>query len=269
MVTIINSSASEIEVAKEPNDFVKTPLTSFMMDIDCPSQVCTLEYRVMPTCYVYLASEETDCEIPCNLKHCKVVIRHFVECPVWTCVDKASTIAPIIPTPTPTPTPTESHNSLLIASLVMNTFFIVAMAVFGVHRIRLRIRNRALPLESSSLTESGTEPGRHFSLGEDQPLLSGSSTGAGLEGGYQSQQTSSLPLPQQGVSLENLNLTREGFLSRLRSFQWSFALNRWVSVPNENHERSELPESNPLVSSLITSSSAPELETQPSAPPYL
>ena len=38
------------------------------MKIDCPDKICSLEYRVLPTCVMYEPNEKTNCDIPfCNL----------------------------------------------------------------------------------------------------------------------------------------------------------------------------------------------------------
>ena len=180
-------------------------------NVDCGDKVCSLDYRVVPTCIIYMPNPKTDCEIPCKMQNCKVEIKHFVECPLWTCVEKPTTLIPFTTTHTPTPTVTPSgNNDALYSSLAMNTLLIVALAfsIFKVVKYRraLRIPNTVVPnpnVEAGILRGTTVERDRHFSIAESDPLLS--------------QRQS--PTPSED---------RQTLLSRLRAFEWSRSLNRWI-----------------------------------------
>ena len=84
-------------------------------DVDCGSKICFLTHSVAENCYVYMPSNNSDCDIPCKLKGCKTELHHFIDCPIWRCFDVITTTAvPLITTttspmttkPTTTPKPT-------------------------------------------------------------------------------------------------------------------------------------------------------------------
>ena len=102
-------------------------------DRDCGKQTCSLEIRFLPSCTLYgdESSEET-CNYPCSLDHCVPEIHHFIQCPIWSCFDKTTTVQPPDST---TSTPPSSHSecsTLCISSISFNAIMILIVAIMTV-----------------------------------------------------------------------------------------------------------------------------------------
>ena len=196
------------------------------MTIDCPDKTCWLEYRVVPICHMYISNAHTNCDIPCNLANCTVEIKHFFDCPIWTCNGKLTTLPPN-PTSTLSPLPPahSGSNLGLYFSIAGNILFGMFIA-FGIWKVWQIKRNRAIQSERlSSDVESGILRSRdgslpHFSLtdpSEVQPLLSGRGQS---------------PAPQSPTETSQAT----NLLQRLRNFRYSFHTHRWVETQPESSD---------------------------------
>ena len=58
---------------------------------DCGNKTCFLEHIMLPDCYIYLHTNRTSCDIPCQLDGCDRELHHFISCPVWICNPKTTT----------------------------------------------------------------------------------------------------------------------------------------------------------------------------------
>ena len=62
----------------------------------CRDKVCFLDFVVVPDCYVYLYTNDTNCDIPCQVSGCQKELHHFISCPIWTCNDLTTTLSTFI-----------------------------------------------------------------------------------------------------------------------------------------------------------------------------
>ena len=199
------------------------------MTIDCPDETCWLEFKVLATCVMYVPKPHSNCDIPCNLANCTVEVRHFFDCPVWTCKSKLTTLAPDPIQPTtiaPTPAPAHSGTAIgLYVSTAVNVFF-GALFGFGIWKLwKIRRDRRNGYSDPSASLESGIFRFRdgsnvpHFSLDEPnevEPLLSRAES--------------------QATQRAQRAHEHQNFLERLRNFRWSFASHRWVESAPENND---------------------------------
>lgn len=195
------------------------------MTIDCPDKTCWLEYRVVPICHMYISNSHTNCDIPCNMANCTIEIRHFFDCPIWTCNGKLTTLPPM-PTSTVSPLPPAPANSGsnvgLYFSIAGNFLFGIFIG-FGIWKLWQIRRNRTANSDPLATVESGIIRSRdgslpHFSLtdpSEVEPLLSGRGQSSGP--------------PSQSSERSNL-------LERLRNFRYSFQSHRWVESQSESND---------------------------------
>lgn len=58
--------------------------------IDCPDKTCTLHFQYKDSCLVYLETNVSNCNIPCEYTGCNFKFSSG-HCRVWTCVDRLST----------------------------------------------------------------------------------------------------------------------------------------------------------------------------------
>ena len=230
------------------------------MKVDCPDKECTLEYRVLPTCVMYQPNPGSDCDIPCNLANCKVEVRHFFDCPVWSCTSFTTTSLP----PTLSPLPHHGSSDGALYSSVAVNLFLVLVGGFLVHKIRKLRRNAHQPLSD---VESGIIRNRppssssvpsdlnHFSLddsNEVQPLLSSRSQTQTLDQNLQQVESA----PPNNESRSALMQRLQNF--RWQNFRWSFAARDWVENQPESNARGPSIPSNNLVNPYFTAS-APAL----------
>ena len=210
------------------------------MKIDCSDKTCSLEYRVLPTCVMYQPNEKTNCDIPCNLANCSVEVRHFFDCPVWTCQSKGSTTTPAPLTPiTLAPLPRKGHGEALFYSSVAFNILFFGFALFAIFQIRKlrrlnRTRRLSTSVESGIIRNSFTNPAsdaaqsdlRHFSIhdsNEGEPLLSGRAHN-----------------PPTAASNDGPEPAQASLLQRLQNFRWSFASRSWIETQPENNELSPI-----------------------------
>lgn len=96
------------------------------MDVDCGSKICHTEFKILPTCHLYVPTPDSNCSIPCILETCNVEIYHNIRCPVILCHEKTTTTS--IPTTiSPTPTPPDCSGPLCYTSLSVNAFLAVVI----------------------------------------------------------------------------------------------------------------------------------------------
>ena len=60
-------------------------------DVDCGSKICFLTHAVIENCFVYMETNQTDCQIPCRLSGCRKELHHFIDCPIWRCFEVVTT----------------------------------------------------------------------------------------------------------------------------------------------------------------------------------
>jgi len=212
---------------------------------DCPDRVCSFEHRVEPLCNFFVPTPGTDCSIPCKMEHCKFEIRHFIDCPIWTCVEKPSTLVPFSSTtnPTPAPKPDSDSNPFLYASLALNTLFLSICGLFSVAVCRGRSRRTQNDSRDVDL-EGGNSIIRNQNLNANAPRNQ-----VGQFSIATPSETDNL------LSRRNSNeerTFRQSLRDRLRNLTWSRT--RW-SVSGSGTENS------------MQSNEASSHEVNPSAPP--
>lgn len=127
--------------------------------VDCGDKICHLEHRAVSDCVVYLYSNDTNCNIPCNFDGCRSELHHYINCPFWICdpvftnltTTSSTTVTtttfkptttPMIITTTrpprpPKPIPFECTMSPLIyTSIVLNIFFFAMIFAVVVYKFR-------------------------------------------------------------------------------------------------------------------------------------
>ena len=105
-------------------------------DRDCGATVCSLETRFLATCTLYVdEAPDLPCNYPCSLDHCTTEIHHYIQCPVWICVDKTTTSRPepisTLP-PHPHGSATECSSALCITSVTANVIMVLVFAALVV-----------------------------------------------------------------------------------------------------------------------------------------
>ena len=113
-------------------------------DVICDDKVCFVDYEIVADCYVYLHSNDTNCDIPCKLSGCQKELHHFISCPIWTCnaFTTTSTSKSTSTTTTTTtdltttsrpdstttfPFPTFDHPGYLYSSVVLNVLLFLCI----------------------------------------------------------------------------------------------------------------------------------------------
>lgn len=208
------------------------------LDIDCPTKSCFLEYHVLPTCTLHIANSNPDCDIPCNLDACSIEIKHFFDCPVWTCKDKISTLAPettTLPPPFP-PRPSGPNYGLLYASVAFNVAFL-AIIGFRLSKFLYLRRSRSQNRSQTSDPESGIIRGTTTQSSQEHFVLDDTPSEAS-------------PLLSQPTRSQTGGETQASLMERLRNFRYSFTSHRWVDSsesngPNESSTPSETGSLNP------------------------
>ena len=225
----------DVETELENKTSIAQPMLSGFK-VDCLDKTCSLEYRVLPTCVMYEPNPRTNCDIPCNLANCSVEVRHFFDCPIWTCKAKGTTPAPFTPV---TLKPLPSHGSstvfaFLYTSATFNLVFfgLCLFAIFKVRQLRRNMRQGRRLSEhtvESGILRNSTNPDpsaqaprsdlAHFSLDESnevQPLLS----------------------RRPRTENETSNAAHRSLLQRLQNFHWSFSTRSWIETQPESNELS-------------------------------
>lgn len=119
-------------------------------DRDCGNQTCSLHFQNLPTCHFYFKGG-LECNPPCNYQSCEVVVKHFVDCPVWICNDKVSTTTLLPPTTTsniapPIPHGAESCQGIVcITSVVLNVLILLTVLILLAVYLK---RKRNQPVDS-------------------------------------------------------------------------------------------------------------------------
>lgn len=145
------------------------------MDRDCGDRECSVEYRLMANCDIFVAQNETfDCDYPCSFDNCVKEQHTWINCPIWFCQAKTTTSTtssttststtmsstatptPLIsstthgPQSTPSPAGPDCSGALCYTSLTFNIIvFLVCVALLFVF-LRRKIRRRQLPLDSEA-----------------------------------------------------------------------------------------------------------------------
>ena len=101
MMTTASSTASRTTTTMATSRFRQK-----RNDVDCGTKVCYLTHVMLTNCFVYLHTNNTECDIPCNLKGCERELHHFINCPFWQCHDiPTTTISTTTPKTTTTTNP--------------------------------------------------------------------------------------------------------------------------------------------------------------------
>jgi len=100
------------------------------METDCGSNICHIEFKLLPSCHLYVKTPGTNCSIPCFLEECKRELHFNIRCPVILCYPKTTTTT-MIPTTTISPMPDQCSSALCISSVVFNALFIVLFVLCG------------------------------------------------------------------------------------------------------------------------------------------
>lgn len=109
--------------------------TENMASVDCIDKTCYLTHRIVEKCIFYIATNNSDCHIPCELSGCTKQIKLNYFCSIWTCEEKTTTTSTTTTTTTITtalttttslpPKPSNSHfDFLTIMSLSANAILV-------------------------------------------------------------------------------------------------------------------------------------------------
>ena len=165
--------------------------------IDCGDRQCYIEYKVLPDCFIYLETNNTNCIIPCKLDGCEREFHHFIVCPIWNC-EAATTTTTMSTTSTttsttsmttttfttPRTTTTERPSSnkmsaLIYTSIVFNIFLFAIVFAVIIHKIRARwqqYQSRRQQNTSQNDRPVPPDPNQYYSLdsnsdSETDPLI--------------------------------------------------------------------------------------------------
>ena len=82
-------------------------------DVDCGTKICFLTHKLLDNCYLYVHTNSTLCDIPCNLNGCGRELHHFIDCPIWQCQDYRTTTKATTSTTTATTTTAKSTTTTM------------------------------------------------------------------------------------------------------------------------------------------------------------
>lgn len=147
-------------------------------DKDCGTKVCDLHYRLVDVCVLYLdKTSELKCDFPCDTTNCITETHAMINCPVWSCTDKSTTLPP--PTTSPSGSGSDCSGSLCIASVSLNVIIFLVILVALLLFVSKKIRNRSNTESSEQRVPSFENPLSGFdyfvyqgpSQAENVPLL--------------------------------------------------------------------------------------------------
>lgn len=121
------------------------PLLKSFGEKDCGDRICSVETHFLPTCTIYVSdSDSRICDFPCSKTNCLAETHHWVQCPVWNCVEKTTTTSSP-PTSTTTEPDGPSHGQcsspVCISSVTFNVLiFLVAVVSISVYKVWKRKR---------------------------------------------------------------------------------------------------------------------------------
>lgn len=113
---------------------------------DCGDRICSLTFQIVETCALYIKTPEHKlCDVPCDVRDCKVEYYHEIQCPIWTCQMKpqTTTISPnttLIPFP---PEPT-AGSDCSDAACITASFLAALFGLCFVTALIFLIRNRQM-----------------------------------------------------------------------------------------------------------------------------
>jgi len=161
---LLPSSDDSLKGSRNKTLMTKSKMPSFLpidkmtkmigTERDCVDRFCILNFEVVENCIVYSASEtHRTCDVPCDVRDCKLEIFHNVMCPLWVCTLKPTTPSPS-PSPSPSPPEPPSPFSCSTPSCVAAASSSGVMGIFLVflaillwkktnlaHRLRARLSN--------------------------------------------------------------------------------------------------------------------------------
>ena len=112
-------------------------------DRDCGSRICTLELRFLTTCTLYVdESSEATCSYPCSLENCVPEIHHNVQCPIWSCFDKTTTVQPPDSTTSAPSGSNSGCSTLCIGSITFNGIMILILGAIATVFLKKRFCQR-------------------------------------------------------------------------------------------------------------------------------
>lgn len=121
-----------------------------MDPINCGDKECSLEHVMLQNCEVYLHTNNTNCNIPCELVGCETELHHFMNCPIWIChsittpstttittTSTSSTTSTTELTPaTLTPLPSIDHHIYLYLSFAANLFLLLILLLILIFKFK-------------------------------------------------------------------------------------------------------------------------------------
>ena len=100
-------------------------------------------------------SDTEPCDYPCTLRNCATELHYFSQCPVWTCSEKTTTVAPDPNSTTTTPDPSSTTSQppkpndapicasfVCISSVTVNCLIFLVAAIVASVLLRKRFNRR-------------------------------------------------------------------------------------------------------------------------------
>ena len=159
--------------------------------VDCGDKKCTVEHVMVQDCYLFIHTNSSSCNIPCNLEDCKKELHHFISCPIWFCHNistSTTTTTTTLPSPT-TPTTTQlttvttttsqrpitflpipiDHPGVTYTSLTLNiVLFLLLLYIFAQKCKKCLIRNVRNFRNRNRSNETNSERDPILARGEGQ-----------------------------------------------------------------------------------------------------
>ncbi len=102
-----------------------------MASVDCTDKVCSLTHKIVEKCIFYIATNNSACNIPCDLTSCLKQVKFNYYCSIWHCEDKFTTTTTattsMSPDTTSAPPPTNDFSLLTLISLSGNVLFFLLL----------------------------------------------------------------------------------------------------------------------------------------------
>jgi len=86
-------------------------------DVICPDKECFLSYHFKNRCTIYLPTNNSLCNIPCETKGCEIEVHKEITCPIWLCQELStststtSTTSTVTTSSSASPSPDPSHST--------------------------------------------------------------------------------------------------------------------------------------------------------------
>lgn len=236
--------SSELRISNS-EQFIEMSNPEQYRSIHCHDKECSLSHQILANCVIFLHTNNSNCNIPCELDGCRKEMHHYMNCPIWNCIPYTTTTmttttsTPYTTTTMTTTTSTQTttvtdttttttempfppicptfrtESILLYISFFLNILFvliIIALVIYLYKKMYVRQSQNSNRTRRVSLLDNNDH---YFSIGSNDANESNSENLPLLERNCrrnQNQASSSIPV-NNSPTFENIALTPNSPLS--------------------------------------------------------